>query len=139
MLIGEFQHNIDVKGRVFIPARFRDDLSSRFIVTKGLDGCLFAYSMEEWQVLEAKIRELPMSKARNLQHFFFAGAADVEADKQGRILLPANLREYADLKKDVTIVGASNHIEIWDKEKWAGICSGITGQSIAEAMDELGF
>ncbi|HEX3026504.1 MAG TPA: division/cell wall cluster transcriptional repressor MraZ [Clostridia bacterium] len=139
MLIGEYQHNIDAKGRVFIPAKLRDDLGETFIVTKGLDNCLFVYSMQEWRNLESKIRELPMSKARNLQRFFFSGAAEVEVDKQGRILLPLNLREYAGLGKDVMIVGSSIRAEIWDRSKWNEVCVGITSQSVAEAMDELEF
>jgi MraZ protein len=139
MLIGEHQHNIDVKGRVFIPARFRDDLGEHFIVTKGLDSCLFIYSQDEWLVLDAKIRALPMSKSRSLQLFFFSSAVDVEADKQGRIVLPQNLREFASLTRDVVIIGASSRVEIWDKQKWQDACSGITLQTITEAMDTLGF
>src|SRR5659263_243986 len=122
MLIGEHQHNIDVKGRVFIPARFRDDLGEHFIVTKGLDSCLFIYSQDEWLVLDAKIRALPMSKSRRLQLFFFSSAVDVEADKQGRIVLPQNLREFASLTRDVVIIGASSRVEIWDKQKWQDAC-----------------
>lgn len=139
MLIGEYQHNIDPKGRVFIPAKLRDDLGDHFIVTKGLDNCLFGYSMSEWKLLEEKIRSLPLSKARNMQRFFFSGASDMEPDKQGRVLLPANLRDYAGLTKDVMIIGASNRIEIWDKQKWDENGLGITSESIAQAMDELGF
>ncbi|CDZ24436.1 MraZ protein [[Clostridium] cellulosi] len=139
MLIGEYQHIVDAKGRVFIPARFREELGLRFIVSKGLDNCLFVYSIKEWALLEEKIRSLPLSKARNLQRFFFAGAAEVEADKQGRVLIPQSLRDYASLTKEVTIIGASNRVEIWDKQKWEDMCEGITPQSIAEAMDELGF
>jgi len=139
VLIGEYQHTIDPKGRVFVPVHFRDDLSEHFIITKGLDDCLYAYSMAEWQDLEIKIRSLPMSKARNLQRFFFSGATDVEVDKQGRVLLSANLREYAALNKDIMIIGASNHAEIWDKQKWEQTCSSITSESVAEAMDQLGF
>lgn len=139
MLIGEYQHNIDPKGRVFMPAHFRETLGEHFIVTKGLDDCLFVYSLTEWQGVEEKIRSLPLSKARNLQRFFFAGAADVSADKQGRVLLPQNLRDYAGIVKDVMVIGASNRVEIWDKDKWDANCSSITPQSIAEAMDELGF
>lgn len=139
VLIGEYQHNIDPKGRVFIPVHFRDDLGDHFIITKGLDDCLYAYSMSEWQGLETKIRSLPMSKARNLQRFFFSGATDVEVDKQGRVLISANLREYAALYKDILIIGASNRAEIWDKQKWEQTRSSITSQSVAEAMDELGF
>lgn len=139
MLIGEYQHTVDSKGRVFIPARFREELGERFIAAKGLDNCLFVYSIKEWAMLEEKIRSLPLSKARNLQRFFFAGAAELEADKQGRVLIPQGLRDYASLTKEVTIIGASNRVEIWDKQKWEDMCEGITPQSVAEAMDELGF
>lgn len=139
MLIGKFEHNIDAKGRVFIPARFRDDLGLHFIVTRGLDGCLYACSMEEWKAVEIKIRALPMSRSRDLQRFFFAYATDVEIDKQGRVLLTADLREYAGLSRDVVITGASNHAEIWDKERWQSVCGGITADKVAQAMDELGF
>lgn len=139
MLIGEYQHNVDPKGRVFMPAHFREELGEHFIATKGLDDCLFVYSSDEWRLLEEKIRSLPLSKARNLQRFFFAGAADLEADKQGRVLIPQNLREYASLVKDVMIIGASNRVEIWDKQKWNDLCGSITPQSVVEAMDELGF
>jgi MraZ protein len=139
MLIGEYQHNVDPKGRVFMPAHFREELGEHFIATKGLDDCLFVYSSDEWRLLEEKIRSLPLSKARNLQRFFFAGAADIEADKQGRVLIPQNLREYASLVKDVMIIGASNRVEIWDKQKWNDLCGSITPQSVVEAMDELGF
>jgi MraZ protein len=139
MLIGEYQHNLDPKGRVFMAARFRDELGEHFIVTKGLDNCLFIYSLEEWKSLEEKIRTLPLSKARNLQRFFFAGAAELEADKQGRVLIPANLREYAFLEKDVMIIGASSRVEIWDRQRWNDLCGSITPQSVVEAMEELGF
>lgn len=139
MLIGEYQHNVDPKGRVFMPAHFREELGGRFIATKGLDNCLFVYSIKEWSLLEEKIRSLPLSKARNLQRFFFAGASELEADKQGRVLIPQSLRNYASLTKEAMIIGASNRVEIWDKQKWELMCEGITPQAVAEAMDELGF
>jgi len=139
MLIGEYQHNLDAKGRVFIPAHFREVLGEHFIVTKGLDSCLFIYSIDEWKLLEEKIRALPLSRARNLQRFFFAGACDVEVDKLGRVVIPANLRKYAFLDKDVMIIGASNRAEIWDTQKWNDMCGEITPQAVVEAMDELGF
>lgn len=85
MLTGEYRHSIDAKGRIIMPAKFREELGAKFILTKGLDNCLFVYSLGEWELLEAKIRELPLSKARNMQRFFFASAADVEPDKQGRV------------------------------------------------------
>lgn len=139
MLIGEYQHNIDAKGRVIVPAKFREDLGDCFYVTKGLDGCLFVLSAEEWNALQKKITAMPISKARSLQRFFFAGAAEVEPDKQGRILLPQQLREYAGLEKDVTFIGTSSRAEIWSSEKWADFNSSLTQDSIAEAMDMLDF
>ena len=139
MLIGEYQHTLDPKGRVNFPARLLESLGSTFIITKGLDNCLYVYSMEEWKVLEDKIRALPMSKSRNLQRFFFAGAAEAEPDKQGRVLIPAHLREYAGLTKDVTVIGASVRAEIWDSERYQSSCEELTSDSIAESMDELGF
>ncbi len=122
-----------------MPARFREELGEHFIVTKGLDNCLFIYSLPEWKLLEEKIRALPLSKARNLQRFFFAGASELEADKQGRFLVPLNLREYAAFDKDVMIIGASNRVEIWDRQRWNDMCGSITPQSVVEAMEELGF
>lgn len=139
MLIGEYAHSLDQKGRVNFPSRLREDMGDRMILTKGLDGCLFVYSMEEWAVLEAKIRALPMSKARTLQRFLFAGAVDVEPDKQGRIVIPNNLRDYAGLEKELMIIGASNRAEIWDKEKWQAGCEELTPELVAQAMEELGF
>lgn len=139
MLIGEYQHNLDAKGRVNFPARLRESLGERFIITKGLDNCLFVYSQPEWAVLEDKIRMQPLSKARKLQRFLFAGAADVEPDKQGRVVIPANLREYAGLEKEVMIIGASIRAEIWNKARYEESCEELTADMVAEAMDELGF
>lgn len=137
MLIGEYQHNIDPKGRVAVPNKFRDDLGLCFYVTKGLDGCLFVLSQKEWESLENKIRSMPISKARSLQRFFFSGAAQVQTDKQGRILLPQPLREYATLTKEVTFLGTGNRVEIWDTKKWKDFNSELTEDSIAQAMDML--
>lgn len=139
MLIGEYQHNIDIKNRVIVPAKFREDLGKRFYITKGLDGCLFVLSSEAWEQLQVKIAAMPISKSRSLQRFFFAGAAEVEPDKQGRILIPQNLREYAGLEKDVTFIGISIRAEIWSTEKWNQINNTLTQETIAEAMDELDF
>lgn len=139
MFIGEYFHSIDLKGRVSVPARFRDDLGSCFYLTKGLDGCLFVLPASEWDRLEQKISAMPVSKARGLQRFFFAGAAEVSPDKQGRILIPQNLREYAGLEKDVTIIGAAARAEIWSTQKWTQVSSELTQDSIAEAMDLLDF
>ncbi|MBW7571671.1 division/cell wall cluster transcriptional repressor MraZ [Caproiciproducens faecalis] len=137
MLIGEYQHNIDTKGRVIVPARFREDLGEHFYITKGLDGCLFVLSPEEWTRLQDKVKAMPISKARGLQRFFFSGAAEVEPDKQGRILIPQVLRDHAQLTKDVTFIGTSSRAEIWDSKRWNDFNSTLTEESIAEAMDML--
>lgn len=120
MFMSEYQHTIDAKGRLFIPARFREGLGDSFIITKGLDGCLFVYTREEWDALEQKLKSLPFTKgdARAFVRFFFSGAAICEVDKQGRILIPGNLREYARLEKDAVIIGVSTRVEIWSKVQW---------------------
>ena len=118
MFRGEFEHNIDDKGRVTIPAKFRDELGADFFVTKGLDNCLFVFSREEWESFEEKLRQLPMSSGRASHRFFLSGAAECTLDKQGRVLVPPNLRNHAGLAKDVVVVGVSNRVEIWDKAKW---------------------
>lgn len=139
MLIGQYQHNIDVKSRVIVPAKFREDLGERFYVTKGLDGCLFVLSEEGWKHLQDKIVAMPMSKARQLQRFFFSGAAEVEPDKQGRILIPQPLKEYAGIEKDVTFIGTGDRAEIWSTARWTEFNHNLTEDSIAEAMDLLSF
>ena len=139
MLLGEYQHTIEANNRVFVPAKFREDLGSLFYITKGLDGCLFVLSRKGWEQLQAKIDAMPLSKSRGLQRFFFAGAAEAEPDKQGRILIPQNLREYAELEKDVTFIGTSTRAEIWSTEKWNRMNEELTEASIVEVMDELEF
>lgn len=143
MFYGEYQHSVDAKGRVIVPAKFREGLGEKFIVTKGLDNCLFAYSLAEWINLEAKLKALPMTSkdARAFIRFFFAGASECEVDKQGRALIPQNLREYASLDKDVYIIGVSTRVEIWDKSKWENYSGdeNINADSIAEKMAELGI
>lgn len=139
MLMGTFHHNMDTKGRVHFPAKLREGLGDRFFITKGLDGCLFVYPEDEWEVLGAKIRAIPLSKGRRLQRFFFSGATDAEPDKQGRILIPQNLREYANLDKEVVVIGASNRAEIWDKALWDEANIELTDEAVLETMDEIGF
>ena len=143
MFIGEYQHTIDPKGRVIMPAKFREGLGERFVLTKGLDHCLFAYPNEEWSILEKKLRSLPLTNkdARAFIRFFFAGACECELDKQGRILIPANLREYAGLEKDVVIIGVSTRVEIWSKNKWDeyNSASNLDHEAIVERMAELGI
>lgn len=118
--MGEYAHTIDAKGRIILPADFRTDLGVSFIITKGLDNCLFLYGQKEWEELSANLRALPLGKpeARALVRFFFAGARSLECDKQGRFLVPSNLRAHAELKKDVVLTGAANRIEVWGKERW---------------------
>lgn len=120
MLLGEYKHNVDTKGRVSIPSKFRVDLGDSFVITKGMDNCLFIYSKDEWSKFENKLKELPVtsSKVRSFMRFFFAGACECEVDKQGRINIPQNLREYANIDKDVVIVGVSTRAEIWNKDSW---------------------
>ena len=137
MLIGEYQHNIDPKGRVIVPAKFREDLGDRFYLTKGMDGCLFVLSSSGWNRLCEKINAMPVSKARGLQRFFFSGAVEAEPDKQGRILIPQSLRSYAGLSKNITFIGASSHAEIWDTAAWNAFNATLTQENIAEVMDEL--
>ena len=121
MFMGEYSHTIDDKGRLIIPSRFRDELGASFVLTRGLDGCLSVYPQAEWTKLEEKLRSLPLTNrnARTITRFLVSGASQCELDKQGRILVPAALREYAHLEKDVVLTGALERIEIWDKAKWS--------------------
>ena len=143
MLLGEYNHSVDAKGRVSVPSKLRMDLGESFIVTKGLDNCLFAYSKTEWATFEAKLKALPLTNtnARNFVRFFFSGATECEIDKQGRINIPQNLREYASVTKDVTIVGVGTRVEIWDREKWANFTSeeNMDVDEIASQMSDLGI
>ncbi len=120
MFLGEYQHTVDNKGRVIIPARFREGLGSCFIIAKGLDHCLFLYSPEEWAQLEEKLRSISFTRAdaRAFNRFFFSGASEAELDRQGRILLPPALRLYAELERDAVFIGVSNRVEIWSVERW---------------------
>lgn len=139
MLIGEYRPSIDPKGRISFPAKLREDLGDSFIITKGLDNCLFVYRMAEWEKLVERTAELPVSKARQIQRFIFASAVCVEPDKQGRVLIPQVLREYANLTEAVTVVGVSSRAEIWSAAAWDAANAELTSDSVAEAMDELGF
>ena len=142
MFRGEYEHTIDAKGRIIIPAKLRDALGEQFIVTKGLDGCLFVYPMEQWAILEEKLQALPLNQpsARSFARFFFSGATECELDKQGRIMLPPNLREYGNLTKEVMITGAGNRLEIWNKSvREAYIAESQTLEELASAMSDMGF
>ena len=141
MLIGEYAHSLDTKGRLIMPARLRQDMGDKFIVTKGLDGCLFAFSQNEWLNFETKLKSLPLSdkNARNFVRFFLSGATECEIDKQGRFLIPNNLRIAANLEKDTVIIGVGTRLEIWDKATWDKCDENISADEIAENMTMLGI
>ena len=128
MFMSEYNHTIDAKGRLIIPSKFREVLGEEFVVSKGMDGCLFVYANDDWTEFEQKLTALPLinKDARKFARFFLAGAAQVELDKQGRILLPATLREFAELEKDVVLVGVGSRIEIWNKAKYEDMMAQVT-------------
>lgn len=143
MFIGEYQHTLDTKGRIIIPSKFREDLGANFVITKGLDSCLFVYPMEEWKIIQDKLKTLPFTNkdARAFIRFFFSGASEVSLDKQGRVLIPFNLREHSKLEKDAVIIGVATRIEIWSKKQWQDYNEddNLSYDKIAEKMAELGI
>ncbi|WP_289354977.1 division/cell wall cluster transcriptional repressor MraZ [Paenibacillus sp. S-12] len=143
MFMGEYQHSIDDKGRLIIPAKLRDSLGTTFILTRGLDQCLFVYPMNEWEALEQKLKALPMMKAdaRAFTRFFFSGASECEWDKQGRITIPSHLRGYAHLEKECMIIGVQNRVEIWSKDAWEQYVekSESAFNEIAETLVDFNF
>lgn len=140
MFMGEHNHTVDAKGRVIIPAKFREELGDEFVLTLGLDGCLFVYPNDEWLNFVNELKGLPGSKeARQLQRYFMAGAAGCEVDKQGRFLIPQKLREHAGLDKELVLVGVLNKIEIWSKERWESNNTYENMDEIAEHMSEFGL
>ena len=141
MFMSEYNHTIDAKGRLIIPSKFREILGEEFVVSKGMDGCLFVYANDDWSAFEQKLTSLPLinKEARKFARFFLAGAAQVELDKQGRILLPAALREFAELDKDVVLVGVGSRIEIWNKDKYENMGEDMDMDDIAASMEGLGL
>ena len=141
MFLGEYQHSLDSKARITIPSKIREQLGERFVITKGLDNCIFLYSGDEWSALELKLRSLPFTKSnvRSFVRLLFAGASEVEFDKQGRIILPLNLREYAEIDRDVTIIGVGTRVEIWANNKWAAYTGDaeLSYEEIAENLLDL--
>lgn len=141
MFMGEYHHSIDNKGRLIVPSKFRDELGEMFIITRGLDQCLFGYPLSEWAQIEEKLKGLPLTKkdARAFTRFFFSGATESELDKQGRINIPVPLLQYAKLEKECVILGVSNRIEIWSKQIWEDYFS-QSEESFAEiAENMIGF
>ncbi|WP_425446979.1 division/cell wall cluster transcriptional repressor MraZ [Dethiothermospora halolimnae] len=143
MFIGEYYHSLDKKGRVIIPSKLRDELGEVFVMTKGLDNCLFVYPLEEWKNFEDKLKKLPLTSknARAFVRFFFSGATECSLDKQGRVLIPSNLRKHSYLEKEAVIIGVSNRLEIWDNDNWLKYNDddNLSYDDIAEKMAELGI
>lgn len=143
MFIGEYSHSIDTKGRIAIPAKFRQQLSGSAIITRGFDSCLFVFTSEQWQKLAEKINSLPMTQAnsRSFSRLMFAGAVSAEVDAQGRILVPDYLRQYAGIKKQAVVAGLFNRLEIWDSAKWEEYKKKTESSSdeIAERLGEMGI
>ena len=142
MYKGEYSHTIDAKGRIIVPAKLREQLGDDFVVTKGLDGCLWIFDAAEWEKVESAIRELPLTvpAARVLSRFIFAGAIDGELDKQGRLLIPSNLRDYAGLSKDVIFSGVGSRVEIWDKDKYDSAADSFENMdTVTQQLIELGL
>lgn len=143
MFMGEYRHSLDSKARLIMPAKFREGLGEAFVITRGLDNCLFVYPQEEWKIMEEKVKNLPLAKseARAFVRFLFSGASECEVDKQGRICLPALLREYAKIDKEVVVIGVSNRVEIWSKENWDSYINQaeVDYADLTEKIVELGI
>lgn len=143
MFMGQYNHSIDAKGRIIVPAKLRDELGDNFVVTRGLDNCLFVYSMEDWGVFEEKFSTLPLNNkdVRQVTRYFMSNAFTCEVDKQGRFILPNNLKSFAGLDKDIMLIGAGTHVEIWDKEKWDEYNQSFDDNmdEVVERMQSLGF
>lgn len=143
MFMGEYQHAIDTKGRLIVPSKHREKLGEKFVVTRGLDGCLFGYPLSEWETLEEKLNEMPLAKkdARTFVRFFYSAATECEVDKQGRINIPVALRTHAALTKSCVIIGVSNRIEIWDEARWQAFTveAEENFDEIAETMIDFGL
>ncbi len=143
MFTGEYHHTLDGKGRVIIPSRLREGLGEQFVITRGLDHCLFAYPNSEWVRLEQKMKNLPLTKrdSRAFKRLFFSGAMEVEADKQGRILIPQNLRDYAGIEKEIMFIGVSDRVEIWNESAWSQYFGEADQnyEELAEKLEDIDF
>lgn len=140
---GEYLHTLDQKNRVIIPARLREGLGDSFMITRGLDRCIFVYHLNEWERIEQKVKELPLTRrdVRAFTRYFFSGAAEMEIDRQGRVLIPPGLREYAGIEKEVMIIGVSNRVEVWSAEAWKEYTSAenLNFEAAAEELADLVF
>ncbi len=141
MYAGKYNHTLDTKGRLILPSKLRDSLGEEFVVTKGIDGCLFVYDKTEWAQFEEKLDTLSITskESRKVLRFFLSGAAYVEVDKQGRFLVPTELREYAGLDKEVCMVGSGRHVEIWDRARWDAENEDIDVDQSMAYLDSIGI
>lgn len=143
MLMGEFHHNIDAKGRLIVPAKFREQLGASFVLTRGMDGCLFGYPEDEWEKLQTQLKGLPLTKkdARTFTRFLYSAATVCDVDKQGRINIPAPLIAHAELKKACVLVGVSERIEVWSAERWEAFASKAEQDfdDISESLMDFGL
>ncbi len=141
MFMGEYNHSIDPKGRLIMPAKFREELGPKFIITKGLDGCLFVYTMSDWDKIVKQLQDKPNTsrEARRFSRFLIGGATECETDRQGRIHIPQTLAKYAGLEKDVVLVGLPTRIEIWNSEKWEIENTFEDINAVAENMGDVGI
>ncbi len=134
MFLGEYKHSLDDKSRLTIPSKFREDLGASCVMARGLDGCLFLFPRADWSLIEQKLRAMPLTRAdaRQFSRFFFSGAAELDLDKQGRVLVPQNLRDYAGITMECVIIGVGTRIEIWDELKWS-----TYADEASDGFDEL--
>ena len=139
MFFGEYQHNIDKKGRISVPFRFRDELGNKMIIARGLEQkpCLSLYSPEEWKKLDETVRSMPAAKAKTVQKFLYPGASELEYDAQGRILIPQNLRDFAKLESSAYVIGMSSHIQIWNIDIWNECSADNTPENVFECISEI--
>lgn len=138
MLIGTYSHNMDSKGRVTIPQKFREDLGNSFFLTNGLGDCIYVLSPAQFEAMSKTISDIPISAGVDIKRFFYSGAAEVEVNPQGRVLVPQNLRDYAGLTKEVTVIGVMDHAEIWDTAKWEEYCAKQSSADVSAAMAASG-
>ena len=139
MLLGEFNHSVDAKNRMFIPAKYREELGETFVITKSVDKCLTVYTLPEWEKLKEKLDAMPATKSRQIKRFIFANADDAHCDAQGRVLISAPLREYAGITGNAVVIGVGSYLEIWAEEEWIKAREAEDAESIAQLMEELDF
>ena len=139
MFLGEYSHALDAKNRIFIPAKYRDELGETFVITKSVDKCLTVYTMTEWEKVKEKLDSMPSAKSRQIKRFIFANADELRCDSQGRVLISAPLRLYAGIDKNAVIIGVGSYLEIWAEEEWAKACGEEEAADIAKLMEELDF